>query len=416
MNTPNKEITSTMPKIVASFDLGGSHNRGIVQIYPEGVPIVIAMSPEVADVSRDSIAHSFTQVRLDSTWVGIGNEYYVLGAVAKEAFFGTPALKELKFHYGLPKIAGLFWLASWQLGLNQPMEAFAQLLLPGGEIADGKDLGKTLSLKLNKGVKTPNGQLKVKLLNFSTSPEGSGIMSYRRRALGSEFDKKSIGLLMLGYRNASFLLSSKGNLAKFETTDLGMSWLVHQFVERTAVGLSKDDFRLAHLLVQAQNGNQNALRSISRKATPSGVESDLKLFNSVLAPLVDDYCRAIIRWVKNLAVLDEVLICGGTADLIRAPLTQYFESVGIPIVWNGGVQIPKGLDTQGLENRIADVWTAHINYIKMLDEHLGYERKQKLFPDNYQAPPNMNWTPAKGLFSINGFFPQTSKRNHNSSN
>ncbi|MBD2683172.1 MULTISPECIES: hypothetical protein [Nostoc] len=93
MNTPNKEITSTMPKIAASFDLGGSHNRGIVQIYPEGVPIVIAMSPEVADVSRDSIAHSFTQVRLDSTWVGIGNEYYVLGAVAKEAFFGTPALK-----------------------------------------------------------------------------------------------------------------------------------------------------------------------------------------------------------------------------------------------------------------------------------------------------------------------------------
>ncbi|MBD2536368.1 hypothetical protein H6G97_46640, partial [Nostoc flagelliforme FACHB-838] len=93
MNTPNKEITSTMPKIVASFDLGGSHNRGIVQIYPEGVPIVIAMSAEVADVSRDSIAHSFTQVRLDSTWVGIGNEYYVLGAVAKEAFFGTPALK-----------------------------------------------------------------------------------------------------------------------------------------------------------------------------------------------------------------------------------------------------------------------------------------------------------------------------------
>ncbi|BAY41568.1 hypothetical protein NIES2111_59640 (plasmid) [Nostoc sp. NIES-2111] len=416
MNTPNQEIESTMPRIAASFDLGGSHNRGIVQIYPEGVPRVIAMSPEVADVSKDSIAHSFGQVRLDSTWVGIGDEYYVLGALAKEAFFGTPALKELKFHYGLPKIAGLFWLASCQLGLNQPMEAFAQLLLPAGEIADGKDLGNTLKRKLNKGVKTPNGQLKVKLLNFSTSPEGSGIMSYRHRALGSEFDKKSIGLLMLGYRNASFLLSSKGNLAKFETTDLGMSWLVHQFVERTAVGLSKDDLRLALALVQAQNGKENALRSISRKATPTGVESDLKLFNSVLSPLVDDYCRALIRWVKNLAVLDEVLICGGTAELVRAPLTQYFKSVGIPIVWNGEVQIPKGLDTQGLESRIADVWTAHISYIKMLDENFGYERKQKLVPDNYQAPPNINWTPAKELFSHNGFSPQTSPRKHNTSN
>ncbi|MBD2505517.1 acetate and sugar kinases/Hsc70/actin family protein [Anabaena azotica] len=418
MNTPNKEITSTVPRIAASFDLGGSHNRGIVQIYPEGVPIVIAMGPEIADASPDSITHSFRQLRPDSTWVGIGKDYYVLGALAKEAFFGTPAIKELKIHYGLPKIAGLFWLASCQLGLglNQPVEAFTQLLLPGGEIADGVELGKTLKPLLKKGVKTPSGQLKVKLLNFSTSPEGSGIMEYRHRALGSEFDKKSIGLLMLGYRNASFLLSSKGNLAKFETTDLGMSWLVHQFVERTAVGLSKDDLRLALLLVQAQNGNQNALRSISRKSTPTGVESDLKLFNSVLPPLIDDYCRALIRWVKNLAVLDEVLICGGTAEFIRAPLTQYFESVGIPIVWNGGVLLPKGLDTQGLENRIADVWTAHINYIKMLDGHFGYERKQKLVPDNYQAPPNINLNPAKDLFSVNGFKSQTSNRNHNSSN
>ncbi|BAY41226.1 hypothetical protein NIES2111_56220 (plasmid) [Nostoc sp. NIES-2111] len=418
MNTPNKEITSTMPRIAASFDLGGSHNRGIVQIYPEGVPIVIAMGPFVADASSDSIKHSFRQLRQDSTWVGIGKDYYVLGALAKEAFFGTPALKELKFHYGLPKIAGLFWLASCQLGLglNQPVEAFAQLLLPAGEIADGIELGNILKRQLNKGVKTPSGQLKVKLLNFVTSPEGNGIMTYRSRALGGEFDKKNIGLLMLGYRNASFLLSSKSNLAKFETTDLGMSWLVEQFVERTAVGLSKDDLRLALLLVQAHSGNVNALRSISRKATPTGVESDVKLFNSVLPPLVDDYCRALIRWVKNLAVVDEVLICGGTAELIRAPLTKYFESVGIPIVWNGGVQIPKGLNTQGLENRIADVWTAHINYIRMLDGNFGYERKQKLVPDNYQAPPNINWTPAKELFSHNGFSPQTSLRNHNTSN
>lgn len=411
MNTPNKEMASTMPRIAASFDLGGSHNRGIVQIYPEGVPIVLAMGPEVADVSKNSIAHLYQQVRQDSTWVGIGDEYYVLGALAKDAFFGTPALKELKYHYGLPKIAGLLWLGSCQLGLNQPIEAFTQLLLPAGEIADGKDLGNTLKRKLNRGVKTPNGQLKVKLLNFSTSPEGIGIMAYRRRALGNEFDKKSIGLLMLGYRNASFLLSSKSNLAKFETTDLGMSWLVHQFVERTAVGLSKDDLRLALLLVQAHSGNLNALRSISRKATPDGVESDLKLFNSVLPPLVDDYCRALIRWVKNLAVLDEVLICGGTAELIRAPLTQYFESVGIPIVWNGGVQIPKGLDTQGLENRIADVWTAHISYIKMLDENFGYERKQRLVPDNYQAPPKTSVASIKELFHQNGFLHQPSPRN-----
>ncbi len=404
MNNSNKEIAPTIPWVVGSFDLGGSHSRGIVQIYPGGVPIVLAMQPEVADVSKKSIAHhSFQLVRLDSTWVGIGDEYYVLGALALDAFAGTAALKEMKYHYGLPKLAGLLWLAGHYLGLNQPKEAFTQLLLPPGEIADGKSLGKTLALSLKKGIATPTGELKVKLRHFLAVPEGSGIMAYRRRSLGLEFDNKNIGLLMLGYRNASFILSAKGNAAKSESTDLGMSWLVQQFVERTAVGLSKDDLRLAKALVKANNGDINALRSISRKATDKGIESDLKLFKSILPSVRDDYCRALIRWVRNLAFLDEVLICGGTAEFVRTQLTEHFQKESIPIVWNGGVVIPKSLDTQCLGERLADVWASHVSYVRMLDEHFGYERKQKLVPDNYQSPPSINSTPAKEILHKNGF-------------
>ncbi|MEH1795068.1 hypothetical protein [Nostoc sp.] len=63
-------------------------------------------------------------------------------------------------------------------------------------------------------------------------------MAYRSRTLGALFGQKSISLLMLGYRNASFFLSAKDNPAKAESRELGMNWLVQQFVEHTAVGLS----------------------------------------------------------------------------------------------------------------------------------------------------------------------------------
>ncbi|MEH2347682.1 MAG: hypothetical protein V7K55_06710 [Nostoc sp.] len=61
-------------------------------------------------------------------------------------------------------------------------------------------------------------------------------MAYRSRTLGALFGQKSISLLMLGYRNANFFLSAKDNSAKAEFTELGMNWLVQQFVERTTVG------------------------------------------------------------------------------------------------------------------------------------------------------------------------------------
>lgn len=399
MNTPKKDIAPVYTRVALSIDLGGSQNKVIVQIYPDGVPMVVAMEPEIADVGKNSIKH----LSQNSTWVGMGGEYHVLGAIAKNTFAGTAALRDLKYHYALPKIAGLLWLACRQLGLNNGVDASVQLLLPPGEISDGKDLGQKLSSALKKGILTPTGKLLVKIRNFYVASEGSGIMAYRSRGLAQEFRNKNIGMLMLGYRNASFTLSAKGNPAKAESTDLGMNWLVQQFVERTAVGLSASDLRLAKALVEASNGNLNALHSLSRKATSAGVESDLKLFNSVLPDVRDDYCRALIRWIRNIAVLDEVLICGGTAEFVRKELTEHFLHSGIPIVWNGGVQLPKPLDTQGLGDRITDVWTAHITYIKTLDYHFGYERKEKLVPDSYQAPPVRNSTSPKEVWEKNGF-------------
>ncbi|MCC5622895.1 hypothetical protein [Nostoc sp. CHAB 5715] len=178
---------------------------------------------------------------------------------------------------------------------------------------------------------------------------------------------------------------------------------MQKFVERTGVGLSASDPRLASGLIEAVQGNSDPLRNLSRRNTQALINSDLELFKSVLSVVRDEYCRALLRWVKNLAALDEVLICGGTSEFVRKELTQHFLHESIPIVWNGGVVLPKPLNTQGLGDRLADVWASHISYVRMLDENFSYERKEKLVPDSYQSPPVRNSTPPKEVWEKNGF-------------
>lgn len=368
-------------KLALSCDLGGSQTKVIAQIYPDGIPLLITMSPEVADVSFESVKHlNIESGAIDAAWVGLGDEYYVLGRAAKNNFAGTADLKALKYQYALPKLAAILWIACTTFNIKNP-NLMIYLLLPSGESSDGERLSKRLTELLLQGINTPTGVLKAKLRNFYVSPEGAGVLSYRMTASNKLYLQKSIGILMLGYRNSSFFLCDRGNKGKSETTDLGMSWMVQQFVERTSVGLSKDDFRLVEALVLAGSGNNAYLRSLSRKSKNEEVEADLALFEQVLPVVRDEYCRALKRWINNIAVFDEVLICGGTAAFVRNELTNYFKGEGITIIWNGNVDIPQSLDTKGLGERLADVWASHINHINMLDLNFKYDRKQPLIPE-----------------------------------
>ncbi len=387
MNKKNNSKDYT--KVAITIDLGTSSQKGIAQIYPDGVPIVLAMEPEIADLGVESIEYLSNQLVQDTTvWIGIGEEYYVLGALAKSMFAGTSAIRDLKYQYALPKVAAMLWLAIRRLGVKNPdIELYVHLLLPVGEASDGQTLRAKLAQNLKTGIITPTGRLKAKLRSFDVSPEGAGIMAYRSRNVNINYFQKSIGMLMLGYRNASFILSHKGNAIKAESTDLGMNWVVHQFVERTAVGLSKDDLRLISALAETTNNNFDALRFLSRKTRTEEINADVELFCRILPIVRKEYCRALWRWLRNIAQMDEILVCGGTASFVRQELTEHFDGEGIPICWNGGMELPKYLDTMGLGDRIADAWASHISHIKFLDHELSYDRQDKpLVPDYYVQP------------------------------
>ncbi|MFN6454711.1 MAG: hypothetical protein RM022_021250 [Nostoc sp. EfeVER01] len=393
MNRKSISDSAESTKVVLTLDLGASTTKAIAQVYPDGVPMVITMEPEIADVGYGSIEFLSSQssVQDNTVWIGIGEEYYVLGALSKSMFAGTSAIRDLKYSYALPKIAALMWLAIRRLGLGVKVDLgiYLQILLPPGEIAHANHLGKQLTQRLKTGVKTPTGKFKCKIRSFNAALEGAGLLTYRSRNVNVNYFQKNIGMLMLGYRNASFTLSMKGNSSKAESTDLGMNWLVSQFVERTAVGLSKEDSRLVKAIVEARDGDFDSLRRLSRKNKPEQIQLDVDLFEKILPLVREEYTRALLRWVKGIAVMDEVLICGGTATFVRHELTQHFDNEGIPICWNGGMELPKYLDTMGLGDRVCDVWGSHISHIKMLDLNLKYDRQDKpLVPDYYVQPPS----------------------------
>ncbi|MBW4430069.1 MAG: ParM/StbA family protein [Nostoc desertorum CM1-VF14] len=393
MNRKSISDSAESTKVVLTLDLGASTTKAIAQVYPDGVPMVITMEPEIADVGYGSIEFLSSQssVQDNTVWIGIGEEYYVLGALSKSMFAGTSAIRDLKYSYALPKIAALMWLAIRRLGLGVKVDLgiYLQILLPPGEIAHANHLGKQLTQRLKTGVITPTGKFKCKIRSFNAALEGAGLLTYRSRNVNVNYFQKNIGMLMLGYRNASFTLSMKGNSSKAESTDLGMNWLVSQFVERTAVGLSKEDSRLVKAIVEARDGDFDSLRRLSRKNKPEQIQLDVDLFEKILPLVREEYTRALLRWVKGIAVMDEVLICGGTATFVRHELTQHFDNEGIPICWNGGMELPKYLDTMGLGDRVCDVWGSHISHIKMLDLNLKYDRQDKpLVPDYYVQPPS----------------------------
>ncbi|BBD62875.1 hypothetical protein NIES2109_57250 (plasmid) [Nostoc sp. HK-01] len=375
-----KKDNSDIVKLVLTCDLGASLIKVLAQIYPDATPQVITMSPEVADVEKESVVGlDVDPLTSDAAWVGIGSEYYALGSLAKNKFAGTSAIRDLKYQYAVPKLAGLLWLVCHHLALKET-EVFIHLLLPSGEYKDGNNLGKQLSAVLKGGIATPTGRLKLKVRNFMVSLEGCGVLASRRRTLGEAYSKRTIGMLMLGYRNASFIVVKGKNQIKAESTDLGMNWLVERFVEHASVGLCKDDLHIPSALVKANLGNFEALRSLSRKTKSADIESDLALFQKSLTLVRREYCRALLRWIRNIASVDEVLLCGGTGEFVRPELTQFFEEESIPIVWNGGVDIPAALDTHKLGNRLADVWALHISHINMLDMNFQYDRQQPLVP------------------------------------
>lgn len=366
-----------MLELVLTCDLGGSLTKAIVKEYPKSVSKSIVMGSAIADVGKKSVENQFENIPIESgIWVGYNKEYFVLGALAVEQFAGTNSLRKLKYEIAVPKLLGCIAAAMKEYNSTEA-RVYIMCLLPPSEIGDGDNLRKAIYIACKKGIESPIGKLKIEVVAFKTESEGSGIIRHRIKQLGEDWSKRNIVMTMLGYRNASAFISKNGVPKGNPTSDLGMNWLVSRFIDRSAIGLSVSDFsKVVEALVLAyQYEDKDALMRLSKKSNPKAIRTDIRIFDKNMKLLFDEYSRALFRFISDcIDECDEVLLCGGTAYFIKPYLEPFFVKEEIPLIWDGGVEVPQSIDRHNLGNRLADCYAMHETFVRGVDKLNKYER------------------------------------------
>ncbi|MBE9224714.1 hypothetical protein IQ264_04430, partial [Phormidium sp. LEGE 05292] len=172
--------------------------------------------------------------------------------------------------------------------------------------------------------------------------------------------RQVVALVMVGYRNASLLVSRRGILDKGKTTNLGMSRMVELVMERTA-GLTSSQLVPAILAAGNHPKPQHFLKLVSGSER-SIRDTEIEKIISAVESARTEYATSLASWLKEVlppsSELDEAIVCGGTTDYLHEELNAIFP--GTPVTWHGGVEIPTSLNEQWLGTRLADVWALSV--------------------------------------------------------
>lgn len=217
----------SIPDAILAIDFGGLSTRVFCQSSQAGSkPSSFVMESQVGPVSQD-IANCFTQPNLASAspeniaWVAIGNECRAVGYLAAAQFNAHIGLAGLKYSSALYKALAALWVVSRKLDLGNQFSAAISVFLPPGEFNDSKQFFELLS-QYSASFETPTGKLSVTLDKTQALQEGGGIALIHNSNLGSAFKQRVTAFVMVGFRNASVIVSARGAVSKGKTSDLGI--------------------------------------------------------------------------------------------------------------------------------------------------------------------------------------------------
>jgi hypothetical protein len=349
----------SIPDAILAIDFGGLSTRVFCQSSQAGSKASsFVMESQVGPVSQD-IANCFTKPNLASAspeniaWVAIGNECRAVGYLAAAQFNAHIGLAGLKYSSALYKALAALWVVSRKLDLGNQFSAAISVFLPPGEFNDSKQFFELLN-QYSASFETPTGKLSVTLDKTQALQEGGGIALIHNSNLGSAFKQRVTAFVMVGFRNASIIVSARGAVGKGKTSDLGMVKLVDLVQERTS---NYDASRLA--LSIASSGvsyNRPYFYRIARNREDAAKDREVDQLIEAVKLSRFDYARMLSHWINEVLPpdLDEIVFCGGTSEYMKPELRNQFSHYSLS--WHAGITVPKTLDPDGLGCRIADVY------------------------------------------------------------
>ncbi len=360
-NTQQKNNSS--PLLILALDFGGSATKGIYCTLKQNQTASLVMEPEVVKIYLDSVATSILGATEpeNAAWVNYMGETFAVGYLAKSKYYANQGLQELKYERAIAKTLAFVWAISEKLQLGQKFRLALICLLPPGEFENRDIFHRNLQAILS-GFITPTGKIQVKLTEFKCLPEGAGIYLAYQKKLGQQIKTKTIGLVMVGYRNASVLISDKGIVAPDgKTSELGMIRLLEKVVARTS---GQNASQLAPAVVAAGSDiSTTPLTKLLKSTININKRHELMQIQQAIKLARNEYAAVLTSWLDQVvprSIVSEILFCGGTADYVRRELNSHYN--GTPCLWGVGADIPTQVDSFGLGSRLADVYSVFLYF------------------------------------------------------
>ncbi len=202
--------------------------------------------------------------------------------------------------------------------------------------------------------------MQVECVMFKCLPEGAGIFLSHQKRVGEALKQRVCAVAMVGFRNASVLISHRGIVSREgKTSDLGMVRMVEKVVAATS-GQTVE--RLTSAIASGGSDiDTRPLVRVLRSRSREGRTSELTTIVKAIRVARHEYVAALTSWLNQVVPLDveEILFCGGTADYLKKELNSHYPAT--PCIFSG-LSVPKSVDKHSLGNRLADVYGAFLYF------------------------------------------------------
>jgi len=363
-NTANINNFDSAPLVVIALDFGGSGTKGIYSLYESSQAHSLFMEPEVGDVTVESIK-TYEQNLMGATepenraWVSVNGKTLAVGYLAQSKYYANAGLAELKYERAVYKTLAAIWVVKEKLKLPPKIRIALCVLLPPGEFenkVEFEQLVRTFSADfLAGGIK-----MQVECVMFKCLPEGAGIFLSHQKRVGEALKQRVCAVVMVGFRNASVLISYRGIVSREgKTSDLGMVRMVEKVVAATS-GQTVE--RLTSAIASGGSDiDTRPLVRVLRSRSREGRTSELTTIVKAIRLARHEYVAVLTSWLDQVVPLDveEILFCGGTADYLKKELNSHYPAT--PCIFSG-LSVPRSLDKHSLGSRLADVYGAFLYF------------------------------------------------------
>jgi hypothetical protein len=172
---------------------------------------------------------------------------------------------------------------------------------------------------------------------------------------------------MVGHRNASVMISNKGEITKLVSCDLGFIKIIDEILMRTS-GLATVE--LTSVIINAGKDIEiKALKKLARSSDGERQILELQDLQKAIEKAKKQYCSSLFNWLNEVIsqAIDEIVIAGGTAEYLKQEIRTYFHDRELTFYWHSNVNLNSQFDDE-LGVRLVDIFCLYYYFLDYLNK------------------------------------------------